>query len=123
MLGFISKIFGGSKSEKDIKTLSPVVEQINQFFQSYKTLSNDELRGVLGVTIAPIRVGRYVPIGTGTLLLPGTDIGEGAAIHAMSAVAGTLPAWTICGGNPAKPLGPRSRHLLAHADLPMLMAH
>jgi len=44
MLGFISKIFGGNKSEKDVKQIQPLVEKINQFFQQYQSLSNDELR-------------------------------------------------------------------------------
>ncbi len=44
MIGFISKLFGGNKSEKDVKKIKPVVEQINQFFNQYQTLSNDELR-------------------------------------------------------------------------------
>lgn len=44
MLGFLSKLFGGSKSEKDIKTLLPVVDKVNQFYVQYKGLSNDELR-------------------------------------------------------------------------------
>ena len=44
MLGFIQKIFGGSKSEKDVKKIRPVVEQINQFFNQYQALRNDELR-------------------------------------------------------------------------------
>src|SRR3989337_2696844 len=44
MLGFISKIFGGSKSEKDIKIIQPVVDKINQFYNSYQSLTNDELR-------------------------------------------------------------------------------
>lgn len=44
MLGLISKIFGGNKSEKDIKKISPYVGQINQFFDSCQSLSNDELR-------------------------------------------------------------------------------
>ena len=44
MLGFLSKIFGGSKSEKDVQKLSPVVEKTNQFFESYKSLSTDALR-------------------------------------------------------------------------------
>jgi preprotein translocase subunit SecA len=43
MLNFINKLFGGSKSEKDVKKLSPVIDQINQHFQSYQSLSNDEL--------------------------------------------------------------------------------
>ncbi|HOZ68386.1 MAG TPA: preprotein translocase subunit SecA [Chitinophagaceae bacterium] len=45
MLGFIQKIFGGSKSEKDVKKIEPYVARINQFFTSYQSLSNDQLRG------------------------------------------------------------------------------
>ncbi|HSB94225.1 MAG TPA: hypothetical protein VLC28_13970, partial [Flavitalea sp.] len=44
MLGFISKMFGGSKSEKDVKVIQPLVEQINQHFASFQSISNDELR-------------------------------------------------------------------------------
>ncbi len=44
MLGIISKIFGGNKSEKDVKKISPQVEQVNRFFAEYKSISNDELR-------------------------------------------------------------------------------
>jgi len=45
MIGFISKIFGGSKSEKDVKTVMPQVAKIRQHFESYQSISNDELRG------------------------------------------------------------------------------
>ncbi len=44
MLGIISKLFGGSKSEKDVKKIMPQIEKINQFFSAYQTLSNDQLR-------------------------------------------------------------------------------
>lgn len=44
MLGFISKIFGGSKSEKDVKIVLPLVTKINEHFASYQSLTNDELR-------------------------------------------------------------------------------
>ncbi|OSZ80621.1 preprotein translocase subunit SecA [Chitinophagaceae bacterium IBVUCB2] len=44
MLGFISKIFGGSKSEKDVKKIEPYVGKINDFFTAYQSLSNDQLR-------------------------------------------------------------------------------
>ncbi len=44
MLGFISKIFGGSKSEKDVKKIEPYVGKINEAFASYQSLSNDQLR-------------------------------------------------------------------------------
>jgi len=45
MLGFISKFFGGSKSEKDVKKIEPLVIKINQHFAAYQSISNDELRG------------------------------------------------------------------------------
>ncbi len=44
MIGFISKLFGGNKSEKDIKSIMPQVEQINQFVTVFTSLSNDALR-------------------------------------------------------------------------------
>jgi preprotein translocase subunit SecA len=44
MIGFLSKLFGGSKSEKDVKSILPLVAKINQNFQAYQSLSNDELR-------------------------------------------------------------------------------
>lgn len=44
MLQFISKIFGGSKSEKDVKKITHLVAVINGHFESYKSLSNDALR-------------------------------------------------------------------------------
>src|SRR3712207_6441018 len=45
MIGFISKLFGGSKSEKDVRTIQPLVVKINQYFNEYNAISNDELRG------------------------------------------------------------------------------
>ena len=44
MLQIISKIFGGSKSEKDVKKIDHLVAVINGHFETYKTLSNDQLR-------------------------------------------------------------------------------
>jgi preprotein translocase subunit SecA len=44
MLKFISKLMGGNKSEKDVKQLEPMVVSINQHFQQYQSLSNDDLR-------------------------------------------------------------------------------
>jgi preprotein translocase subunit SecA len=44
MLGFLSKMFGGSKSEKDIKLILPIVDQINKFSAACQSLSNDQLR-------------------------------------------------------------------------------
>ena len=43
MLKLIKKIFG-DKHEKDLKTLWPIVEEINGHYETIKNLSNDELR-------------------------------------------------------------------------------
>ncbi len=44
MLKFISKLLGGNKSEKDVAEIKPLIVKINQFFQQYQSISNDELR-------------------------------------------------------------------------------
>ena len=44
MFKFLSKIFGGSKSEKDVQRITPMVSKINEFFSSYQQLTNDQLR-------------------------------------------------------------------------------
>ena len=40
--------------------------------------------------------------GTGTLIMPGVTIGEGAIVGAGSLVTKDIPAWTIAAGRPAK---------------------
>jgi len=44
MIGILSKIFGGSKSDKDVKRLEPIVKQINNIYSELHSLSNDQLR-------------------------------------------------------------------------------
>lgn len=43
MLNFLNKIFG-SKSDKDLKTIQPLVSEILSFYEKFKNLSIDELR-------------------------------------------------------------------------------
>jgi preprotein translocase subunit SecA len=45
MAGLLSILFGGNKSEKDVKKIKPLIGQINSFFDQYQSISNDELRG------------------------------------------------------------------------------
>ncbi|SEK48257.1 preprotein translocase subunit SecA [Chitinophaga rupis] len=44
MLGFLTKIFGGHKSERDVKALLPRVKQINEVYEKLQSLPLDELR-------------------------------------------------------------------------------
>jgi galactoside O-acetyltransferase len=77
-------------------------------YMTNSTLPADVVR----VLAAPVRIGRYVPVGAGALILPGVEIEEGAAVGAMSVVPHALKGWTIYAGNPVKEKGPRSRDLL-----------
>ncbi len=43
MFNVLKKVFG-TKYDRDVKTYLPIVSQINKHFQSYESLSNDELR-------------------------------------------------------------------------------
>lgn len=61
---------------------------------------------------APVRIGRHVVVGSSCVVLPGSKVGDGAAIGAMSLVKGELTEWTICAGAPARSISPRSRDLL-----------
>ena len=44
MLGILAKLFGGNKSEKDVKKIIPQIAMINECFAQLQSLSNDELR-------------------------------------------------------------------------------
>lgn len=55
-----------------------------------------------GYITAPVKIGKYVWIGTHSVVLPGVTIGENAVIGAGSVVTKNIPANTIAVGNPAK---------------------
>jgi dTDP-4-amino-4,6-dideoxy-D-glucose acyltransferase len=57
-------------------------------------------------------IGRHAIIGTGSVVLPGVTLEEGAALGAMSLANRTLPSFTIHSGVPAKFLKVRRRQLL-----------
>ena len=51
-----------------------------------------------------IHIGHDVWIGHGAIVLPGRNIGTGAVIAAGAIVTKDVPAYTIVGGNPARPI-------------------
>ena len=56
-------------------------------------------------------------IGSGTVILPGVRIEEGAAVGALSLVTKSVPGWKIYCGTPAKFLKNRSKALLEQEKL------
>lgn len=60
-------------------------------------------------------IGNDVWIGYEALIMPGVKIGNGAIVSSKSVVVSDVPAYTIVGGNPAKPI--RRRFELAEIEL------
>jgi len=56
-------------------------------------------------------IGDRVWIGYRAIVLPGIAIGEGAVVAAGAVVTRDVEPYTIVAGNPAKPIGTRSREL------------
>lgn len=52
-------------------------------------------------------IGNDVWIGYDSLIMPGVRIGNGAIISSRSVVTGDVPAYTVVGGNPARPIKER----------------
>jgi acetyltransferase-like isoleucine patch superfamily enzyme len=63
-------------------------------------------------TFKPVRIGRHVIIGSGAVVFPGADIGEGCAIGAMALLTRPADPWGIYVGIPARRLKDRKRDLL-----------
>lgn len=51
-----------------------------------------------------VHIGHDVWIGHGAVVLPGKNVGTGAVIAAGAIVTKDVPAYTIVGGNPARPI-------------------
>ena len=56
---------------------------------------------------SPIRIESQAWVAAEAFLTPGVTIGEGAVVGARSVVTKSMPPWTVCAGNPCKPLKAR----------------
>ncbi len=65
-----------------------------------------------GVKHADVFVGRHAIIGSGTVVLPGVVIEEGAAVGALSLVKERCEKFGIYAGSPSKRIAERKRNLL-----------
>lgn len=69
----------------------------------------DEYKGLIH---GQVHIHRHVIIGSGSIVLPNVDIGEGCSIGSLSLVKNDLSEWMICAGIPARSIRPRERTLL-----------
>jgi len=90
-IGGFSRIYSSTEVPKDGKhACGPMVPE--------------ELRCV---RYEPINIGSYCLVGTGAVILPGSELGEGAVVGANSVLSKPVEPWTIVGGIPAKPIAKR----------------
>ena len=79
---------------------------------SGETMTNpmipDQYRGVVEKKVV---IGKHVIIGSGSLVLPGVRIGEGAALGAMSMAKNNLTEWKMYAGIPCQYIKDRKRDL------------
>jgi acetyltransferase-like isoleucine patch superfamily enzyme len=61
------------------------------------------------VISAPVEFGRHSVTGANCVVLPGSLVGEGAMVGALSLVRGSLAAWTVNVGCPTRRIGERDR--------------
>lgn len=66
----------------------------------------------LNIALAPVYLGRHVIVGSGSVVLPGVAIGEGASIGALSLVNKPLDGWGIYAGTPVRWIRARLKDLL-----------
>lgn len=64
------------------------------------------------VTHAPVVIGRHVIVGTGSVILPGAQLGVGSAIGALSLVTKNCDPFWIYAGYPAKKIKKRDDKML-----------
>jgi len=60
-------------------------------------------------TLAPVRIGNHVWIGSRAMILPGVTVGEGAVVAAGAVVTRDVEPYTVVAGVPARQIGTRSR--------------
>lgn len=80
------------------------------------TLGHDPRSPDFGDKGGPVTIGDRAWIGYRAIILPGVEIGEGAAVGAGAVVTKDVPPFTIVAGNPAVKIGDRPRDLTYTLD-------
>ena len=57
------------------------------------------------ITASSVVIGRHAIIGSNSVVMPGCNLGEGAALGALSLLTKQADAWSIYFGSPAKKTG------------------
>lgn len=66
--------------------------------------------------IGSVKIGDFSFIGTGTILMPGCEIGNCCIIAAGTVVRGKIPDYSIYGGSPGKIIGDSREYIKKYLD-------
>lgn len=64
------------------------------------------------VTTGAVTLRRHAIVGSGSVIMPGVELGVGASVGALSFVTKSVPEFTVVFGSPARKVGDRGRRLL-----------
>jgi putative colanic acid biosynthesis acetyltransferase WcaF len=68
--------------------------------------SHDYTQWTFPLVAAPIDIGAHAWVAARAIVHMGVTVGEGTVIGAGSVVTRSMPAWTVCAGNPCRPIRP-----------------
>ena len=66
--------------------------------------------------IKGVKIGDFTFVGTGTILMPGCEIGKGCIIAAGTVVRGKVPDFSIYAGSPGEIIGDSKKYLIKKLD-------
>lgn len=75
---------------------------IRLYGKRYMDIPEDKKKGF---KISPVKIGKYVFIGAGAIILPGLSVGDGAIVSAGAMVAKNVEPFEIVAGSPAVVIG------------------
>ena len=68
------------------------------------------------VSHAPVRIGRHVIVGSGSVILPGCTLHEGSGVGALSLIRADCEPFGMYFGAPARRIGHRAKTMLGLGD-------
>lgn len=111
-----SALYGGQKGifiDDYVNISSKVVIYAKSDDYSGGTMTNPMLPDTYKEVIEePVNINKHVILGSGCVILPGTELNEGSAFGAMTLVNKDSEPWSINVGIPFKKIKNRSQHLL-----------
>lgn len=94
--GYLQALGGITIGDHSVLGSRVVILSHNHNYLTPRCLPYDEEE-----VLRPVVVGRYVWVGMGSMICPGTTIGDAAVVLTGSVVAGDVPPMAVVGGNPA----------------------